>query len=141
MLGRADGRVHLVAVRSAEHEEVDVTHRPITRLAREPRRPRPIDVDGVDPPDFGERLAEHPRDTERLDQHVRQSAEVRAGLVGTDEAGSSDEPTRDEASGVGAFDLAMDRRIRDTGSLGELNQAVLERRVAEDECQQLGLLL
>jgi hypothetical protein len=42
---------------------------------------------------------------------------------------------------VGAFDLAVDGRIRDPGSLGELSEAVLDRRVAEDERQQLGLLL
>ncbi|MBI4933843.1 MAG: hypothetical protein HY828_08195 [Actinobacteria bacterium] len=140
-LGRTDGGVHLVAVRSSEYQEVDVAHWSIALLTGEPCRPGPVDVGGVDPADAGERLTEHPWNAERLDEHVRQPAEVRAGRVGADEPCSSDEPTRHETRGHRAFDLAVDGGIRDPGSLGELSQAVLDRRVAEDERQQLGLLL
>ena len=140
-LGRTSSGVHLVAVRSSEYEEVDVTHGSVTLFAGEPRGPGSVDVRSVDPADAGERLAEHPRNAERLDEHVRQSAEVRAGRVGADQPCPSDEPASDQARSLGAFNLTVDGGIRDPGSLGELSQAVLDRGVAEDERQQLGLLL
>ena len=140
-LGRTGSGVHLVAVRPSKYEEVNVAHWSIALLTGEPCRPGPIDVRGVDPADAGERLAEHPWNAERLDENVGQTAEVRAGRVGADEPCSSDEPARDQARSLGAFNLAVDGRIRDPGSLGELSQAVLDRRVAEYERQQLGLLL
>ena len=47
---------------------------------------------------------------------------------------------RDQAWSLGAFNLAVDRRIRDAGSLGEFSQAVLGRRITEEQRKQLGLL-
>ena len=140
-LGRAGGGIHLVAVRSSKYEEVDVAHWSIALLSGELCRPGSVHIRGVDPSDAGQGLAEHPRNAERLDEHVRQAAEIRARWVGADEPCPSDEPARDQAGGVGALDLAVDRRIRNAGSLGELNKAVLDRRVAEDERQQFALLL
>lgn len=141
VLGRAHGGVHVVAIRSSQYEEVDVAHGSIALLAGEPCCPGPVDVRGIDAADVCERVAEHPRHPERLDQHVREPGEVRACRVGADEPCSADEPTRDETRGRGAFDLAVDGRVRDPCSIGELDQAALGRRVAEDERQQLGLLL
>lgn len=141
MLGRADGGVHLIAVRSSEYEQVDVAHGSIAPLAAEMRRPGAIDVRGVDSTDAGQRLAEYPRDAERLDQHVRQPAEVRARRICADEPCPSDESTRHQTRSHGAFNLSVNGRIRDAGSIGQLNQAVLGRRVAEYERQQLSLLL
>lgn len=140
-LGRAGGGVHLVAVRASEHEKVDVPDGSIALLAGEPCRPGAVDVRRVDPTKTGERLAEHPRNAECLDEHVRQPAEVRARRVGADEPCPSDEPTRHQTGCLGAFNLAMNGRIRDSGSLSEFGQALFGRRVAEDKRQQLGLLL
>ena len=67
-LGRACCGIHLVLVRSAEYEQIDVAHRSIGIFAGEPRRPRPVDVRSIDSAETFELLGEHPRHTERLDQ-------------------------------------------------------------------------
>jgi hypothetical protein len=140
-LGCAGRGVQLVTIRCSKYEEVDVAYWSISLFSGEPCCPGPVDIRSVNLVDTGECVAEHPRNAECLDEHVRQPNEVWAGRVGADESCSSDEPACDQAGSLGAFNLAVDGRIRDPGSLRELSQGVFDRRVAEDKRKQLGLLL
>ena len=71
MLRRTHRGVHLVAVRSSEYKEVDVTYWSVALRTGEPCGPGPVDVGSVDTVDAGERLAEYPRNAERLDEDIR----------------------------------------------------------------------
>jgi len=62
--------VQLIAVGIAENENVDIGHRPDSRLARMPSRPRPVDDSAIDPTHVCEHLGNYGRHSEGLDQHV-----------------------------------------------------------------------
>jgi hypothetical protein len=106
VLGRAGCGVHLVAVQFAEHEKVDVADRSVTVFAREPCRPRSVDVCRVDALDSSQLLPDHPRHAEGFDKYVRQTSEVGARHVGSNEPCP---PMRrlDTSPAASALDFAM----------------------------------
>ena len=95
----------------------------------------------VDSGDAGECVRENPRGAERLDQNIGEADEVRAHVIGAYESCTTDQATGGEARAFGSLDFAMHRRIWRARLRGEIGQRVLDRWVAQDESQQLGLLL
>ncbi len=155
-VGRSDGHLHSptepslslthgcidrIPVGDSQHQQVDIADRSVTFLARVSRRPRPVDVCRVDAVDGVEGLADHPGHAEGLDEDVGQSVEVGARLVGPNKSRPSDESARQQAGRSSTFDLAMNRRVRNPCPFGEFDQAVLGRRLTQDEREQLRLLL
>ena len=62
--------VQLIPVGIAENQNVYISHRPDSRLARMPSRPRPVDNGATDPMHVCEHLGKYGRHSEGLDQHV-----------------------------------------------------------------------
>jgi len=62
--------VQLIPVGIAENEDVNIGHRPDSRLARMPSRPRPVDNSATYPMHISEYLGNYGRHSEGLDQHV-----------------------------------------------------------------------
>jgi hypothetical protein len=140
-LGFAGGCIDIIAARATQHEQVDIADWSVTFLARESRRPRPVDKCRVDAADAVESPADHPGHAEGLDEHVRQSVEVRARYISSNEPRTADESARQEAGCLSTFDLAMNRGVRNPCPLGEFGHAVFDRRVTQDEREQFRLLL
>jgi hypothetical protein len=74
-------------------------------------------------------------------EHFSQPAVVGAGWVGPDEPGIADLPGCDQAGLLGALDLAVDRGVGDAESGRDLGQAEFQLRVAEQQREDLALLL
>lgn len=140
-LGDVNGVVERITIRFAEHEEVDVPDGADAAFAGVPGSPRAEDMCFVDSLDPADGVCDHGRHPERLREHICQALVVRALDVGAHKARPSDPPACEEASGLGTLDLAVHRRVRDAGSLSEVGEAQLQLRIAEEQRQQLGLLL
>ncbi len=129
-----------IAIRLAEYEHIDVTDRTVARLAMPPRRPRSEDVHLTHAFDALDCMAEPRRHSERSNEQVTQGAKVRATHVGAHQPRLADASRGDETGALGALDLAVHRRCRDTQSTAEICERLLTCWRVEDVGEQLDLL-
>ncbi len=106
-----------------------------------PGGPGPVDAGRSDPADAAQGLGQDGGDAERPGQHLGEPGVGGAGGVGPDEPGVPDLAGCDQADLLGALDLAVDRGVGGVGACRDLGQAEFEIGIAEQQREDLALLL
>ena len=132
------GRVDVVAIRSADDEQVDVV-RDRPGFAFIARCPRSVDHELFDPVDGGELFGDDQRWSEGHEHQLRERPEVWIGLVGGEQLRSADVVDPYQLDVLQAPYFRGDRLIRMTGSFRELVDGPRASRVDQDEREQLPL--
>lgn len=141
VLGGAEGGVKLVAVWFAEDQHVDISDGSLPSLSFVPGGPGPVNV-GRDDPRYGlQGFGEHGGNAEGPGQHLRQSRVIGTCGVRADEPGAADLPAGDQAGLFGALDLPVDRWMRRAGPCCDVGEAEFEIGIAEQQGEDLALLL
>jgi hypothetical protein len=103
----AERGIQRVSIGFAQHQHVDIANWPLPGFTAKPSGPRSIDVRIIDTLNDNECLPNHPRNAERLDEHIRQTGKERAGRVGADDTGTADVAACDQAGGLRSFHLPV----------------------------------
>jgi hypothetical protein len=130
--------VDLVAVRSADDEEIDVVRR-WPSFPFVPCCPRPVDHQLFDLVHGAELLGDHQRWPEGHENKLSERTYIRIGLVGRQQLRSADCFDPNQLDLLKSPYLRGDRLIRMTGSIREFLDGPRPSRVDQDERKQLPL--